>query len=121
MIEPIFSINDVTFTSDNPRIFTLPSQGSGQDIHVHFCSECGTKLALTFARWPDRIGLYIGTLDDPSAVSITSENAKHIFTSEAQSTVILPAGVPTYARHATELDGTPVDPTFHHVPTPLAN
>lgn len=110
MIEPIFDRADFSFTKGAPAVFTLPSDGSGQDIHVHFCADCGTKLALTFARWPDRLGLYVGTLDDPTNVPVNSENAKQIFVSEARPDTVIFAGLPTYLRHAVETDGTPIDP-----------
>lgn len=106
MIEPIFEREAFGFPSQVPSIYTLPSEGSGANIHVHFCANCGTKLALTFDRWPDRIGVLAGTLDDPAQVVITPENSKHIFTTEARAGTILPAGAVTYPRHATENDGT---------------
>lgn len=110
MIEPIFERSAVSFVSGKPAVFTLPSEGSGKDIHVHFCADCGTKLALTFARWPDRLGLYAGTLDDPASVPVTGETSKQIFVSEARPDTVIFAGIPTYLRHATENDGTPVAP-----------
>ena len=111
MIEPIFELQPFTFIEGEPSVYTLPSEGSGQAIHVHFCSECGTKLALTFDRWPDRLGIYVGTLDDPTSISTTAENTKHIFTSEARPGTILPAGHNVFDRHAAENDGTPIEPT----------
>ena len=116
MIEPIFERAPFTFTGNNPSVYTLPSEGSGKDVNVHFCADCGTKLALTFARWPDRIGIYIGTLDDPSVISATPENSKHIFVSEARAGTILPAGFKTFDRHATENDGTAIAPVIHYLP-----
>ena len=116
MIEPIFERAPFTFTGNDPSVYTLPSEGSGKDVNVHFCADCGTKLALTFARWPDRIGIYIGTLDDPSVISATPENSKHIFVSEARAGTILPAGFKTFDRHATENDGTAITPAIHAVP-----
>ncbi|MFC6636879.1 GFA family protein [Sulfitobacter sediminilitoris] len=92
MIEPIFEREPFRFTHGNPSIYTLPSDGSGKDINVHFCSECGTKLALTFERWPDRLGIYVGTLDRPTSISVTPENSKHIFLSEARPGTIVPPG-----------------------------
>ncbi|MCE0507350.1 hypothetical protein LR948_18490 [Roseivivax sp. GX 12232] len=71
---------------------------------------------MTFERWPDRIGIYAGTLDMPSAVSSTTENTKHIFVSEARPGTILPAGFKTFDRHATENDGTPLEPVKHASP-----
>ncbi|MHA6345543.1 GFA family protein [Roseivivax sp. CAU 1761] len=119
MIEPIFERAGFAFDAAPPAIHTLPSEGSGQDIHVHFCAACGTKLALTFARWPDRIGIYSGTLDAPGAAMPTPENSKHIFVSEARPGTILPPGVKTYARHATENDGTPLEPVVYSRPFTL--
>ncbi len=116
MIEPIFERDSFTFTGKKPAIYTLPSAGSGKDINVHYCEKCGTKLALTFERWLDRIGIYIGTLDDPVSIAATTENSKHIFVSEARPGTILPSGFKTFDRHATENDGTPIEPTVHSVP-----
>ena len=120
MIEPIFESKPFAFSQGKPTVYTLPSDGSGKDVHVHFCSECGTKLALTFERWPDRLGIYIGTLDDPTSIKATPENSKHIFTSEARPGTILPSGYRLFDRHASENDGTPIAPTVHKSdhPTP---
>ncbi len=116
MIEPIFERAPFTFVGNNPTIYTLPSAGSGKAINVHFCADCGSKLALTFERWPDRIGIYGGTLIDPLAISATPENSKHIFVSEARAGTILPPGFKTFNRHVTENDGTPIKPTVHASP-----
>ncbi len=116
MIEPIFERDSFVLSGADAKIYTLASDGSGKDVNVHFCRNCGTKLALTFERWPDRIGIYIGTLDDPMSMAPTEENSKHIFVSEAQSGTILPSGFKTFDRHATENDGTPVQPTVYSAP-----
>lgn len=116
MIEPIFERGFFAFTGKDPSVYTLRSEGSGKDVNVHFCPNCGTKLALTFERWPDRIGIYVGTLDDPACVTATPENSKHIFVSEARPGTILPPGFKTFNRHSTENDGTPINPTVHATP-----
>lgn len=116
MIEPIFERSLFVFKGMSPAVYTLPSEGSGKNINVHFCPNCDTKVALTFERWPDRIGIYAGTLDEPSPISATTENAKHIFVSEAQPGTILPAGFKTFDRHATENDGSPIEPIVHASP-----
>ena len=116
MIEPIFERAKFNFTRNAPSIYTLPSEGSGKDVSIHFCADCGTKLALTFERWPDRIGIYLGTLNDPSVILTTPENSKHLFVSEARSRTILPAGFKTFDRHATENDGTAIAPVIHASP-----
>lgn len=116
MIQPVFERKDFLFTTAEPALFTQPSDGSGKDINVHFCSNCGTKLALTFERWPDKIGIYIGTLDDPSLISVGPDNSKHIFVSEAQPGTFLPPNVKIFDRHAAEIDGTPIEPTIYSKP-----
>lgn len=116
MIEPIFERDTFVFTQGQPALYTLQSDGSGKDIQVQFCSDCGTKLALTFERWPDRLGIYLGTLDDPASISTTPENSKHIFVSEARPGTILPSGFKTFDHHATENDGTPIEPIIHTSP-----
>ena len=116
MIEPIFEYDSFAFTEGNPSVYTLASEGSGKDIHVHFCANCGTKLALTFERWPDRLGIYVGTLDDPMSVAITPDNTKLIFIDEARAGTILPPGFKTFDRHATENDGTQIEPVIHGSP-----
>jgi hypothetical protein len=116
MIEPIFELDTFVLSGSDAKVFTLPSDGSGKDVIVHFCGNCGTKLALTFARWPDRIGIYIGTLDDPMSITATPENSKHIFVSEARAGTILAPGFKTFDRHATENDGTPIAPLIHSAP-----
>ncbi len=78
MVEPVFDIGSLRFTSARPARFTLPSAGSGQDVHIHHCAACGTKLALSFARWPDRIGVFAGTFDNPGWFPMTPDNTKHI-------------------------------------------
>ena len=73
-------------------------------------------MALTFARWPDRLGIYVGTLDDPASIDLASLPVKHIYTSEARPGTILPAGIPVFERHATDLDGRPQEPAVHATP-----
>ena len=113
MIEPIFERDGFAFTGAAPNVYKIASAGSGKAIEVHFCEVCGTKLALTFERWPDRIGIYSGTLDDPAGIAVTPKNSKHIFVSEAKPGTIIPPGFNTFDRHATENDGSPIEPVVH--------
>lgn len=113
MIQPVFEKKHFSFIAAAPAVFTQPSDGSGKDINVHFCSDCGTKLALTFERWLDKIGIYIGTLDNTDAITVSPDSSKHIFVSEAISGTLLPPNVKIFDHHAAELDGTPIEPTIH--------
>src|SRR5512142_2925318 len=66
LIEPIFSKADFVLTKGAPSSYDHRSEGSGKIVHVHFCGRCGTKLYLTFERFPDVFGVYCGTFDDPN-------------------------------------------------------
>lgn len=110
MVEPIFDTEAFSVTSGTPRRYTHVSDGSGKDVHVHFCAACGTKTHLTFERWPDRLGIYSGTFDDPGWFDFTPDNSKYIFVDEAVRGTIVPPEFKIFARHATTSDGEPLDP-----------
>ncbi len=48
-----------------PKVYDQVSAGSGKTVHVHFCGDCGTRLWLSFERFPGAVGIYAGTFDDP--------------------------------------------------------
>jgi hypothetical protein len=49
-------------------------------------------------------------------IPLTPVNSKHIFVSEARAGTILPPGFRTFDRHASETDGTEVEPAIHSSP-----
>ena len=63
MVEPIFEARNFTVLAGNPSVYDQVSAGSGKVVHVHFCADCGTKLWLSFERFPDAVGVYAGTYD----------------------------------------------------------
>jgi hypothetical protein len=107
MVEPSFGADDFVVLAGSPRIFDQVSSGSGMVVHVHFCPDCGTKLWLSFERFPDAIGVYAGTFDDPCWFPMDPETTKHIFLGVARSDTVIPSGTPTFVEHATANDGTP--------------
>ncbi len=111
MVEPIFDKNAFELLDGSPKTYDLVSAGSGKTVHVHFCAECGTKLWLSFERFPDIVGIYAGTFDDPCWFPIDAETSKHIFLDAARPDTIIPAGLPTFVQHASSVDGTPHEPT----------
>ncbi|MEF3049284.1 GFA family protein [Pseudotabrizicola sp. L79] len=111
MVQPVFDDVDLRLLSGTPRVFDAISAGSGKVIHVHFCADCGTKLWLSFERFPGKLGLYAGTFDDPCWFAIPPETSKHIFLNEARRDTVIPAGIPTFAAHVLAKDGTPEAPT----------
>ena len=117
MILPVSPLSDLTVTHGNPNLYTHISEGSGKKLHLHFCGQCGTKLYMTYERWPDMVGLFSGTLDDPATVKLDPASTKQIFVSSARPGTILHAGIPAFWEHATTLDGEPQKPFVLNVPT----
>lgn len=111
MVEPIFVREAFDVTFGKPTRFELPSGGSGKRITVNFCATCGTKLFLAFERFPDVIGIYAGTFDDPNWFDRTPENTKYIFLEAAPKGTVVPPGYKTFQEHAQLNDGTPLMPT----------
>lgn len=112
MVEPIFDRDALTTQTGDAAIYDHVSEGSGKTVHVHFCRDCGTKLWLTFERFPDVVGVYAGTFDQPCWFPIDPGTSKHIFLGVARSDTVIPTDLPTFTRHATEPDGTPNVPTI---------
>lgn len=110
MVLPVFDRAAFDQRTGQPRIYDHVSDGSGQTVHVQFCATCGTKTHVTFARWPDRLGILSGTFDDPNWFDFTPDNSKYIFLDSAARGTVVPAGFKTYGQHAATLDGEPLDP-----------
>lgn len=116
LVEPIFDAHNFSIIKGKPKTYTHISEGSGKEVRVHFCDNCGTKLFLTFERFPEIVGVYGGTFDDPNWYDLTSENSKHIFLGVAQRGTVIPPHVNTYVEHASKNDGTPIQPTVFETP-----
>lgn len=118
LVEPIFTKSDFKVTSGRPKVYRQCSEGSGKMVDIHFCAECGTKLFLTFERFPGIVGAYGGTFDDPNWFAPTAGNSRHIFLSVAQHGTVIPAGIKCFDQHSIDKAGAPVEPTVfaqHHV------
>lgn len=111
MVEPIFARDVFMISFGKATRFELPSAGSGKRITVHFCATCGSKLCLEFERFPDVIGVYAGTFDDPNWFERSPATTKYNFLEAAQKGTVVPAGFNTFQEHALLNDGTPVTPT----------
>lgn len=120
LVEPIFGMADFTVTQGTPKVYSQTSEGSGQRVDAHFCETCGTKLFLTFERFPDAVGVYGGTFDDPNWFDRSPDTTKHIFLEVAQKGTVIPAGINTFEAHAMENDGTPIDPVILDVPKEIS-
>lgn len=116
LVEPIFKRTDVTFTAAAPSVYQHRSDGSGKLVAVHFCPACGVHVMLSFERFPEVVGLFGGTFDDPNWFDRGPEKCRHIFTRSAQKGVVLPAGIEIYTDHALAPDGTPNKPVIFSQP-----
>lgn len=116
LVEPIFGRDDFEITSGTPKTYDHRSEGSGKVVTINFCDCCGTKIILEFERFPDVVGIYGGTFDEPSWFEKTPSNTKHIFLSVAQHGTVIPAGSNTFHEHAMLADGTPVEPRILETP-----
>ena len=110
LVEPIFDEKDFEIFKGHPKTYTHVSMGSGKNVFIHFCDNCGTKLFLTFERFANTVGVFGGTFDDPNWYDLTPENSKHIFLGSAQRGTVIPPHVNTFMEHATTQDGTPITP-----------
>lgn len=110
MVEPVFDLAALRVTQGTPAIYDHRSEGSGKLVHVHFCARCGTKLFLTFERFPGAAGVYAGTFDNPDWIQVRPEEAKHLYCEVARPDTLLPAGAQAFPGHARANDGTPFEP-----------
>lgn len=121
MVEPIFATADLTVLAGVPKVHDHRSEGSGKTVHIHFCPDCGTKLWLSFERFPDAVGVYAGTFDRPDWFPIRPDTSKHIYLGVARPDTVIPAGLPTYVEHATTLDGKPQPVRIFDAPHPVSD
>jgi hypothetical protein len=116
LVEPIFDKSEFSVSKGQPKIYKHTSEGSGKQVHVHFCDTCGTKLFLSFERFVDVIGVYGGTFDDPNWYEITPENSKQIFLGVAHRGTVIPSGVNPFKEHATTKEGVAIEPKVFFEP-----
>jgi len=116
MVEPVFQSKNFRLSAGTAKTYDHVSAGSGKMVHIHFCADCGTKLYLSFERFPDAIGVYAGTFDDPNWFERGPASTKHIFLDVAQRGTIVPAGTRTFRQHATDEKGVAVEPTIFGEP-----
>lgn len=112
LVEPVFTKFEFEITRGTPRTYAVLSEGSGKRVTIHFCGTCGARVLLTFERFPDHVGTFAGSFDDPNKLGLASDIVRHLFTDSAQTGVVLPAGVPLFHEHAFRLDGTLNEPTL---------
>ncbi len=107
MINANFEAAAFRLTRGTPTVYDHRSEGSGKLLHIHFCARCGTKLYMTFERFPGYVGLYSGSFDDPAWIRPEPGRARQIFLDSARPDAVILAGIDAYGQHATDAEGRP--------------
>lgn len=110
LVDALFKRARFRILQGTPRVYDHRSEGSGNLVHIHFCEACGTKLWLEFQRWPDLVGVYAGTLDDPNGFDRSPARTHYIFTDQAADWTVMPAGARLYPGDTTTKAGDRVVP-----------
>ncbi len=108
LVEPAFDRAAFKVIEGTPAQYDHVSEGSGKIVTINFCATCGTNLFLEFERFPDVIGMFGGTFDDPNWFPHAGPSAKHIYLDVARHGTIIPAGVDTFRQSSTDNDGRPM-------------
>jgi len=77
-----------------PRVYWSVAE-SGTRVAREFCEACGTPLFAHNEKFPDYLGVKVGSLDDPAEF----RSQLHIWTDEAQPWHTLDAAVPRFPRN----------------------
>lgn len=117
LVETIFEKDHFALQSGEPRVYQHTSAGSGKQIHIHFCTRCGTKTHMTFDRFPTIVGVFSGTFDEKDWFERTKANTLHFFLSAAPKGTVLPAGYEIYDAHYWQSDGVASEPLVFDVHT----
>ncbi|MCZ4272728.1 GFA family protein [Maritalea porphyrae] len=102
LLEPIFMKESVSVTEGATTVYEHISDMSDQALWINFCGNCGTKLFQTFARFPEVVGVFGGTFDNPDWFARTPENTRHIFTASAVQGDLFPAHFQLYRQHTSD-------------------
>jgi len=102
LVEPIFMLQNFDVTKGKPKQFVHISDLSAKELRINFCKKCGTKLYQTFERFPEVVGVFGGTFDNPDWFARTPENTRHIFVGSSQKGDVLPAGFLLYHQHTVD-------------------
>ena len=105
-VESMFRVAQVRLTQGRAARYSHVSEGSGQPVHLDFCAACGTTVFLVPERFPDCIGIFSGSFDDPEWFERSPATTGYFFTESAPRGMTIPAGHDTYPGHARALDGS---------------
>ena len=110
LVDALFKRERFRVLTGEPAIYDHRSEGSGKQVHIHFCNHCGTKLWLSFERYPALVGVYAGTLDDPNGFDRGPAKTHYIFVDQAADWTVLPAGARVFPGDLAGADGARATP-----------
>ncbi|WP_370284706.1 GFA family protein [Pseudooceanicola nanhaiensis] len=119
LVEHCFTKDEIEILSGTPTLYTHVSAGSGKEIYLHFCVECGSHLFLALQRWENTMNVFTTTFDVPQEVGFDADILRYLFLGAAQSGTITPKGFHAFEGHCDPADGSPaVEHVFdRHVAT----
>ena len=106
LVEHCFTKDDIELLSGEPAVYTHVSAGSGKEVYLHFCKECGAHLFLTFQRWEEVMNVITTTFDHPREVRYDAQALCYLFLGAAQSGTVTPEGFRVFEAHCDPADGS---------------
>lgn len=107
LVEHCFSREEIEILAGEPACHTHVSAGSGKEVHLHFCRQCGAHLFLTFQRWNDTMNVFTTSFDNPWELNFDPATLRYLFLGAAQSGTITPSGFRAFEGHCDPADGSP--------------
>lgn len=98
-IEVVFARDAIAFSGQQARRYRHHSDESGRWLDVYFCEHCGCNLGFTLEAVPNVRTLPAGTFDDPSWMSPTDQQFRHVFVRSRREWGELSGQVEAYERH----------------------
>lgn len=111
LVEHCFQKPEIEILRGTCRTYTHVSTGSGKEVYLHFCGDCGSHLFMTFQRFEETMNTFTATLDDSWEVSHGPEALRYLFVEAAQSATVTPAGFEAFDGHCSPADGS--EPSVH--------
>jgi len=115
LVEHCFTKDEIEILEGEPTWYTHVSAGSGKDVYLQFCKDCGSHLFLTFQRWDDTMNVFTTSFDNPGEVCFDPETLRYLFLDVTQSGTIRPKGFQAFEGHCEPADGSPaIEHVFDH-------
>lgn len=110
LVDALYKRSRFRVVQGQPATYDHLSEGSGNIVHIRFCQRCGTKLWLEFQRWPELVGIYAGTLDDPNGFDRSPARTHYIFADQAADWTVMPEGARVYGGDLSTPEGARIAP-----------